>query len=199
MNENISGAPHILFKGSEQRTLCYPPASRLPADAVCRKNAQSSLRRKRSLVYGVPLQSATISVESEKNVLKNKNWQASGAGYTWKTLPPAAPLPNLARPPLSPLPHPKRHGHFHKKRHPGITMPFSPGQTAASPRIKRGKPSTPARPFPYGICGTPIFRAPFPIPESAAPPCRRAACPSGPDGIRRKSKAADAGSSPDRG
>ena len=92
--------------------------------------------------------------------------------------PPAAFRPSNPCPaPFEPLPHPKRYGRFHKKRHPGITMPLSPGQTAASPRIKRGKPSTPARPFPYGICGTPIFRAPFPIPASAAPPCRRAACP----------------------
>lgn len=157
-----------------------PSASRLPADAVCRKNAQSSLRPKPGSSYEVQHLKNTDHINgigkcySKIRALASKNQ----GRIPRKTLPPAAFRPSTPCPaPFEPLPHPKRYGRFHKKRHPGITMPLSPGQTAASPRIKRGKPSTPARPFPYGICGTPIFRAPFPIPASAAPPCRRAACP----------------------
>ena len=178
MNENISEPRISLFK-SEQRTL-PPSASRLPADAVCRKNAQSSLRPKPGSSYEVQHLKNTDHINgigkcySKIRALASKNQ----GRIPRKTLPPAAFRPSNPCPaPFEPPSPSETIRPFSQKTASRHHDALSPGQTAASPRIKRGKPSTPARPFPYGICGTPIFRAPFPIPASAVPPCRRAACP----------------------
>lgn len=128
-----------------------PSPSRLPADAACRKNAQSSLRPKPGSSYGVQHLKNTDHINgigkcySKIRALASKNQGPK----TRKPLPQAAfRLFALAQAPFEPLfPSENDTAIFAKtaSRHHDAPLP---GQTAASPRIKRGRPSTPARPLP---------------------------------------------------